>query len=455
MGAILKKELNYKSYNKQNVKELTELFTYIYVNNDECFIRVLNKGKGITKAYPISALKDPIKVNAIFNSLGKEDIFVSLNPFRTMRSGTRNNLFCINAIAVDVDYKNKKVFKDLDPKQIINLLELDIFDQAIPMPNLIEYGNQIRLIYTVEPCYIPKYRDNVVVLAQRISEVFADELKDYGAERQNLESYYRVPQSTNSKNGAEVNFLAYDNTIRYTLRELQELWLDELPKWYKRRKGRTKDKKKVVKLHNVYTLNCNRLRDLEKIQAHLNSINESNLRARLCFLYRNFYLIKEKYQKGALTKEDFKNAEKEMLRFNNNFKEPYRNHVIEVSTRSVNHTQYLYKSETLVNFLELTWELCEEIGLEGIYKPKSKEQIDKDYYKRNSKTKIEKAKSKYKEKLKTNGKLSKKEEVSQRRAKIKDLLAEGLTQKDICLQMNISKITYIRDRKALKEQGLI
>ncbi|MGM8306146.1 helix-turn-helix domain-containing protein, partial (plasmid) [Clostridium perfringens] len=189
-----------------------------------------------------------------------------------MRSGTRNNLFCINAIAVDVDYKNKKVFKDLDPKQIINLLELDIFDQAIPMPNLIEYGNQIRLIYTVEPCYIPKYRDNVVVLAQRISEVFADELKDYGAERQNLESYYRVPQSTNSKNGAEVNFLAYDNTIRYTLRELQELWLDELPKWYKRRKGRTKDKKKVVKLHNVYTLNCNRLRDLEKIQAHLNTI---------------------------------------------------------------------------------------------------------------------------------------------------------------------------------------
>ncbi|MDG6880436.1 hypothetical protein Cp4447_02134 [Clostridium perfringens] len=455
MGAILKKELNYKSYDRQSVKELTELFTYIYVNNDECFVRVLNKGKGITKAYNISALKDPIKVNAIFNSLGKEDIFVSLNTFRTMRSGTRNNLFCINAIAVDVDYKNKKVFKDLDPKQIINLLELDIFDQAVPMPNLIEYGNQIRLIYTVEPCYIPKYRDNVVVLAQRISEVFAEELKEYGAERQNLESYYRIPKSTNGKNEAEVNFLAYDNTIRYTLRELQELWLDELPKWYKRRKGRTKDKKKVVKLHNVYTLNCNRLRDLEKIQAHLNSINESNLRARLCFLYRNFYLIKEKYQKGALTKEDFQNAEKEMLRFNNNFNEPYRNHVIEVSTRSVNNTQYLYKNETLLNFLELTWEQCEELGLDSIYKPKTKEQIDKDYYKKNSKAKIEKAKNKYKEELKAKGKLSKKEEVSQRRVKIKDLLAEGLTQKDICLQMNISKITYIRDRKALKEQGLI
>ncbi|MDH5085114.1 DNA-binding response regulator [Clostridium perfringens] len=451
MGAILKKELSYKCYDRQDVKELTDLFTYIYVNNDECFVRVLNKGKGITKAYPISALKDDIKVNSIFNSLGKVDLFVSLNPFRTMKSGTRNNLFCINSIGVDVDYKNKKEFQRLDPKQIIELLEMDFFEQRIPTPNLIEYGNQIRLIYTVEPCYIPKHRDNVLVLARRVSEVFAKELKDYGAERQNLESYFRPPQSINSKNNAEVNFLAYDNSIRYTLRELQELWLDELPTWHKRRKGRTKDKKKVVKLHNVYVLNCNRLRDLEKIQDYLNSINETNLRARLCFLYRNFYLIKQKYQNGALTEEDFKNAEIEMLKFNSNFNEPFRNHVIEVNTRSVNHTQYLYKNETLLNFLELTWEQCKELGLESIYKPKSKEQRNKDYHKKNS----SKLKKKYQEELKVKGKLSKKEEVIQRRAKIKDLLAEGLTQKDICLQMDISKITYIRDRKVLKEQGLI
>ncbi|MDU2471102.1 MAG: hypothetical protein E7D03_14835, partial [Clostridium perfringens] len=128
MGAILKKELSYKCYDRQDVKELTDLFTYIYVNNDECFVRVLNKGKGITKAYPISALKDDIKVNSIFNSLGKVDLFVSLNPFRTMKSGTRNNLFCINSIGVDVDYKNKKEFQRLDPKQIIELLEMDFFE---------------------------------------------------------------------------------------------------------------------------------------------------------------------------------------------------------------------------------------------------------------------------------------------------------------------------------------
>lgn len=39
--------------------------------------------------------------------------------------------------------------------------------------------------------------------------------------------------------------------------------------------------------------------------------------------------------------------------------------------------------------------------------------------------------------------------------KIKDLLAKGLKQKDICLTLDISKRTYLRDRAFLKEQGLI
>ena len=90
---------------------------------------------------------------------------------------------------------------------------------------------------------------------------------------------------------------SYDESVRYTLSELQELWLDELPKWYKKRKGRVQAPKKVVKLHNVYAFNCNRLRDLEKIQSYLNSMGIIELRARLCFQYRNYTLIKLKYQK--------------------------------------------------------------------------------------------------------------------------------------------------------------
>ena len=111
-------------------------------------------------------------------------------------------MFCINAIAVDIDYKQIKRLKELEPYQVIKLLEMDFFDIRIPTPNFIEYGNQVRLIYSVETCYIPKFRDNVVTLARRISDMFSHELKEYGAEKQNLETYFRIPGSINTKNGA-------------------------------------------------------------------------------------------------------------------------------------------------------------------------------------------------------------------------------------------------------------
>ena len=454
MGEALKQ---LERYSKLEIEKCSELLQYIYVNDDECFVRALNKQTGKNKAYPINSLKEPMKLNQILNSLGKEDVFLSLNPFRTMAKSTRDNLFCINAIAVDIDYKQIKRLKELEPYQVIKLLEMDFFDIRIPTPNFIEYGNQVRLIYSVETCYIPKFRDNVVTLARRISDMFSHELKEYGAEKQNLETYFRIPGSINTKNGAEVKVFVYDDAVRYTLNELQELWLDELPKWYKKRKGRVQAPRKVVKLHNVYSLNCNRLIDFEKIQSYLNSIGVTDLRARLCFQYRNYTLIKLKYQNGELKQEDYDFAKEEMLKFNRKFNYPLRERVIESATRVVNYRQYLYKNETILNFfneessIELDYELCEELGLESIYKIKTRKEIEKDYYKRNSDDK----KKKYQEKLRADGKVSEKEKLAQRREKIKALLEQGFKQKDICLLLNISKPTYVRDRNYLKEQGLI
>ena len=146
-----------------------------------------------------------------------------------------------------------------------------------------------------------------------------------------------------------------------------------------------------------------------------------------------------------------------MLKFNRKFNYPLRERVIESATRVVNYRQYLYKNETILKFfneessIELDYELCEELGLESIYKIKTRKEIEKDYYKRNSDDK----KKKYQEKLRADGKVSEKEKLAQRREKIKALLEQGFKQKDICLLLNISKPTYVRDRNYLKEQGLI
>ena len=427
-------------YSKSEIEECSELLKYIYMNDDECFVRVLNKATGKNKVYPTSSLKDPMKLRQVINSFGREDILFSLNPFRTMDRATRSNLFCINAIPVDVDYKNIKELKELEPHQVIKLLEMDFFERKIPTPNFVEYGNQIRLIYSVETCYIPKFRDNVVTLARRISEVFSQELKEYGAEKQNLESYFRIPGSINTKNGAEIKVFSYDDAVIYTLSELQELWLDELPKWYKKRKGRVKATKKVVKLHNVYSLNCNRLMDFEKIQSYLNSIGATELRARLCFQYRNYTLIKLKYQNGELKTEDYEFAKEEMLKFNNNFNEPLRGHIIESATRVVNYRQYLYKNETLIDFLELDYEICERLGLQSIYKVLDKRERNKENYKK---------------KLKSKGKMSKKEELEQIREKIKTLRAKGFLNKEISEQLDIPIKSLERHITYMRKNGLL
>ena len=90
--------------------------------------------------------------------------------------------------------------------------------------------------------------------------------------------------------------------------------------------------------------------------------------------------------------------------------------------------------------IEIDYALCEKLGLESIFKVKTQEEWNKDYYKK---------------KLKTEGKVTEKEKILQRRVKIKALLEQGFKQKDIYLMLNISKRTCISDVKFLKEQGLI
>ena len=140
------------------------------------------------------------------------------------------------------------------------------------------------------------------------------------------------------------------------------------------------------------------------------------------------------------------------LELNNMFRQPLSENEVIRATKSAEkvykdqNKDYKYKNETLINLLEITEE--EQKEMKTIIS-------DEEYKIRKRLRDREYQKKKYDESLKIEGKLTEKEKISQRRIKIKDLLREGLKQKDICLQLDISKDTYLRDRKYLKEQGLI
>ena len=355
-----------------------------------------------------------------------ENIYITLNTFFK----PYRRLECIkelNALFIDLDYYKTKFTKE----QIIMNLEGNYFNKIIPATNyILDSGRGLALIWLIN-----KVPSQALPLWKAIEEYLYNQLKEFGADRQALDAtrILRVPGSINSKSKTVVSIIDEYDYI-YDLREIQKEFLPELkPK--EKRKGRPKKINYVYRERSLYYA---RIHDITKL-CELREYDLRGHREIILFLYR-YYLC-------SFT-EDTKKALEDVLELNGMFTYPLKENEVIRATRSAEkcyldkNKEYKYKNETLIDVLEITE--YEETQMSTI--------ISKGEYKRRDRVY---QKNKYQRKLKSEGKISEKEKLSQRRAKIKDLLAEGLKQKDICSQLNISKDTYIRDRKYLREQGLI
>ena len=355
-----------------------------------------------------------------------ENIYITLNTFYK----PYRRLECIkelNGVYIDLDYYKTKYTKD----QIIMNLEENYFNKIIPATNyILDSGRGLALIWLIN-----KVPSKALPLWKAVQEYLYKQLKEFGADRQALDAtrILRVPGSINSKSKTVVSIIDEYDYI-YDLREIQKEFLPELkPK--EKRKGRPKKINYVYRERSLYYA---RIHDITKL-CELREYDLRGHREIILFLYR-YYLC-------SFT-EDTKKALEDVLELNSMFISPLKENEVIRATRSAEkcyldkNKEYKYKNETLIDLLEITE--YEETQMSTI--------ISKGEYKRRDRVY---QKNKYQRKLKSEGKISEKEKLSQRRAKIKDLLAEGLKQKDICSQLNISKDTYIRDRKYLREQGLI
>lgn len=355
-----------------------------------------------------------------------ENIYITLNTFYK----PYRRLECIkelNGVYIDLDYYKTKYTKD----QIIMNLEENYFNKIIPATNyILDSGRGLALIWLIN-----KVPSKALPLWKAVQEYLYKQLKEFGADRQALDAtrILRVPGSINSKSKTVVSIIDEYDYI-YDLREIQKEFLPELkPK--EKKKGRPK---KINYIYRERSLYYARIQDITKL-CELRKYDLRGHREIILFLYR-YYLC-------SFT-EDTKKALEDVLELNSMFISPLKENEVIRATRSAEkcyldkNKEYKYKNETLIDLLEITE--YEETQMSTI--------ISKSEYKRRDRVY---QKNKYQRKLKSEGKISEKEKLSQRRGKIKDLLAEGLKQKDICSQLNISKDTYIRDRKYLREQGLI
>ena len=358
--------------------------------------------------------------------LAGENIYITLNTFYK----PCRRLECIkelNCVYIDLDYYKTKYTRE----QIIMNLEENYFNKIIPATNyILDSGRGLALIWLIN-----KVPSKALPLWKAVQEYLYSQLKEFGADRQALDAtrILRVPGSINSKSKTVVSIIDEYDYI-YDLREIQREYLPEL-KPIEKKKGRPK---KINYIYRERSLYYARIQDITKL-CELREYDLRGHREIILFLYR-YYLC-------SFT-EDVQKALGDVLELNSMFIYPLKENEVIRATRSAEkcyldkNKEYKYKNDTLIEVLEITE--YEETKMSTI--------ISKNEYKRRNN---EYNKKKYQEKLKEEGKLSKKEEVKVRREKIKDLLAEGLSQKEIYSLLKISKRTCVNDVKFLKEQGLI
>lgn len=412
---------------KREIEKQAEIFNLIFSIYKECYIRIRNKHTGEYRSYNVQALQDPYRLQAIINSQyfsNTIDLMYSLNCYNNMYTCTENTLFSLQNFALDIDFDTSKYTIN----QVKNLIKEIWNNRAIPTPNLIEYGHRIRLIYSIEDVAIKKGSKKAINLVKKVAETINNKIpEDFNSSVQALTTYGRINGSINSRDNSKIKIDVL-NPRKYVLRDLQNTLLEE-PTWKKKLKKANRNSK-IVSFKNSYTLNLARVGDLEKIQ----TIRGEGYRELLCYLYRNYLL---------LLNIDNTEVWERLKEFNNKFKEPLKENVLDGDTKHLNRKQYLHKSKTILELLDITEEEEKKLNLETIIS-------EKEYNRRQNISR----KNRYMENLQEQGKLTREEKNNLIRAKIKSLLAEGLIQKEIALQLNVSLKTVNRHIKYLKNKNV-
>lgn len=422
-----------KKVKKKNIEKISsqakkqaEIFELLFDTSKECYIRIRSNATGEYRAYEISSLKDPYKLQAVLRSKyfsDNNDLMYSLNAYNNMHRLTDDALFSIQNLAIDIDFK----INQYTIKEIRSILEEMWSNGTIPVPNIFEYGHRIRLIYSIED--VPA-TDKAKKTAMDVLKVINSKLPTaWCSSPQPLTSFARVQGSINSRNEAKVNIQVI-KPHKYILRELQFKFLGKTQYLQKINKTNT-TKRKIIYLRNTHYINIERLKDLEKIQR----IRQVGYREQLCYVYRNYCLL------SKMTKEEAWEATK---RFNKGFSNPLKENTLNSDTKHLNRKQYIHKNQTLLDLFDIEPNDEEALNLKVIYSKAEYERRDKA-----------RQKNIYREKLRASGKVTKADSIEILKQNIVKLKKKKIKNKEIAKKLNISTKTLERYITEIKRESML
>lgn len=353
----------------------------------------------------------------------------------------------LNALYVDLDLSDKNYkINDYELNLAIEILKDDYFNKVIPEPTfIVKTGRGLHLYWKLED--LPRQG---LSLWTMIQGAMIDRLRGFSNDFRLLTVDEAVKDCTRILRLADSK-----NTKSNTTCKIEELYsdniyrLDKLIKEYftefeiieenkkNRAKVKTKAERKIIGIHNLYTLHHARLQDIVKLQ-ELRNVGSVDYRRRMCFFYRYY---------SCLFTHDKELALKNTLDFNSKFAEPLtEKEVLQASAAAekgyeewlsnkaedflkpvwnpeegtYNIKGYNYTNTSLIRQLEIMEE--EQMQMSTIFSKKVK------LIKYNTKRKADRRNE--------NGLTLREQQKEDTKNKIKELKSQGFTQKEVAEKLN-------------------
>lgn len=322
---------------------------------------------------------------------------------------TQSQIATIKSFAIDVDFKKDVNLENYSAEQYFSEMFLDLEEIGL-LPTLVEYGHCFRMIYVFENAIkIPQKNDGRFInLYKKLTKTISDRINeefDCNAEPQQINSYYRLPNSINEKDLSEIHVIKTGDF--YDFDDLVNKFMDEKPENYKYKKRNNKK----------YFSNGmeRRYNDLLKLIPFI------EIGKRELFLHIVYQTL--------LSFLDKNEAVFETLKINNLLKNPLNEKQIKNSITKFNR-RYFYKNGTIAEKLGLSDEICANLGL---FTPvKNKKENSRRFRKKEKLNKIKKGKTKKQEIERIVNKLA------------SEIGSSNFDMKKFCKENKISKSTFYR-----------
>lgn len=402
------------------------------------------------RSYYIPASVLDTRIQSLVEKLHGHNVYVSQNTFYKYKSRCVDDLYELRHLYVDIDCHKLAFTAD----QTLMHLEKEFFRRSIPEPTFIIFsGRGLQLIWQIqaESAYsLPMW--------QSVEDYLCEVLRPLGGDPAATDAsrVLRVAESINTKNNALVS-VEHRYKEQYTLTEIIEGYilpfLPEPVKPSSKPRKKSSNFNKVKRLLSPYSLAHSRMLDIRKlIELRANcspSEGRSWGRETLLFLYRYYSCVFDKDTEKALEKTLELNrlfakplSEKEVHRATQSAEKMFNKLDNEAEIQKAKELGfptigYNYKNSSLINLLEIT--LDEQKHLKTIISADEKERRRTE--KRHSVGRSDRRKGQAPSLTRKEYIAECNNAVSDKVSNAKEMRAQGMSQRAIAKELDVSVST--------------